>query len=92
MKTNTQLWRCFYTVQEPEFRKVAGHHLQILKNVTMIKEMAVHGWDEVYGYKLMIKINQGISWRCEGYKIRKVQLLAGRHNSDLSKITVPWPV
>ena len=52
----------------------------------MIKEMAVHGWGEVYG--LTIKINQGTSWRCEGYKIRILQLLAGRQNRGLSKITV----
>jgi len=58
----------------------------------MIKEMAVHGcgwgWGEVYGYKLTIKISQGTSWKCEGYKIRKLQLLAGRQNRGLSKITV----
>jgi len=28
--------------------------------VTLIKEMAVHGWDEVvYGHKLRTRINQG---------------------------------
>jgi len=63
----------------------------------MIKQMAVHGWDEVvYGHKLTTtRINLGKV--CPGgvkvnYKIRKLQLLAGRQDSDLSKITVPWPV
>lgn len=75
------------------FTKVAGVlPSNFKKNLTMIKDMIVHGWDEVYVDKLTIKINQGISWRCEGYKIRKLQLLVGRQDSDLSKITVSWPV
>jgi hypothetical protein len=60
MKTNAQLCRCFYTVQEQEFIKVCRASSSNLKNVTPIKEMAVHAWDEVYGYKFATKINQSM--------------------------------
>lgn len=47
--------------------------------------MTVNGWDEVYGDKLTLSNNQGD-------KFRQIQLLVGRQDSDLSKITVMWHV
>jgi hypothetical protein len=61
----------------------------------MIKKMVVNVWDEVCGDKLTLSNNQRYvleMWRAEDDKLREYQLLVGRQDSDLSKITVMWPV
>ena len=57
--------------------------------------MVVNVWDEVYGDKLTISNSQRYvleMWRAEDDKFREYQLLVGRQDSDLSKITVLWAV